>query len=122
MPLYDCGASDCGECALAFGPDRSKAIANYEQREKYFALIETARSTHTTPPCRVCLKAEHVGAFDPLNLFLAICPICCETANSPDGETGHVWEYDRSERGNVCQKCGIPEHADDGYISDRERI
>ena len=122
MPLYDCGAQGCEECQRAFGPDRSKAIANYERREKYFALIEVARSNHTCPPCRVCLSSEHVGVFDPLNLFLAICPECCGTANHPDGETGHVWEYDRSERGNVCQKCGVPEHSDDGHISDRERI
>ena len=36
MPIYDCGAPDCEECQRAFGPDRSKAIANYEARDRYY--------------------------------------------------------------------------------------
>ena len=32
MPVYDCGAPDCTECQRAFGPDRSRAIADYEAR------------------------------------------------------------------------------------------
>lgn len=32
MPVYDCGAPDCGECQRAFGPDRSVAITEYQDR------------------------------------------------------------------------------------------
>lgn len=39
MPLYDCGAPDCEECRKAFGSDRSKAIAEYEARERYYATL-----------------------------------------------------------------------------------
>lgn len=113
MPLYDCGAPDCEECQKAFGPNRSATIANYEAHERLYAI----------PPCRICGKRETVAVYDEKNLQNAICPECCEKgAEHADGETGHVWEYDRSERGQVCQKCGIPEHVDDGGISDRERI
>lgn len=34
MPIYDCGAPECEECKAAFGPDRSKAIAEYEARAR----------------------------------------------------------------------------------------
>jgi hypothetical protein len=123
MPAYDCGAADCGECQREFGPDRSAAIANYERREKHFALIETARKNHTSPPCRVCLSVDKVAVYDGANPFLTVCPDCCETGvEHADGEAGHVWVYERSERGNVCDKCGQIEHDDVGYISDRERI
>ena len=123
MPIYDCGAPDCDECQRAFGPDRSKAIELYRRRDKYYADIERARKAHTAPPCRVC-GGNDVGCYPADNLFMAICPNCCEKANHPDGETGHEFKYDRSERDTVCQKCGISEHYDptDGYISDRERI
>lgn len=36
MPLYDCGAPECEECQRAFGPDRSKAIANYQARDQRY--------------------------------------------------------------------------------------
>lgn len=39
MPLYDCGSPDCFECQRAFGPDRSKAIAKFKQREAYYAEL-----------------------------------------------------------------------------------
>ena len=39
MPLYDCGAPECEECQLTFGPDRSKAVANYKAREAYYATL-----------------------------------------------------------------------------------
>lgn len=42
MPVYDCGAPDCFECERAFGPDRSKAIANYEARQKAYAALAHA--------------------------------------------------------------------------------
>lgn len=40
MPVYDCGDAECTECQRAFGPDRSKAIANYERRAAYYATLE----------------------------------------------------------------------------------
>lgn len=40
MPVYDCGAADCAECQRAFGPDRSKAIANYEARAAAYAKLD----------------------------------------------------------------------------------
>jgi len=121
MPLYDCGAPDCEECQRAFGPDRSKAITVYEHRERHYAAIEKARKAHAPWPCRVCL--EPVAIYDQNNPFTAICPTCCEAgAEHADGEKGHVWEYERAERDNVCQKCGVTEHDDVGYISDYARI
>lgn len=124
MPLYDCGETDCGECQAAFGLDRSKAIANYEKRENYYAAVENARKNHSAPPCRVCLSVEKVCVYPLDEPFLAVCPDCCETALHSDGENGHVFEYDRSERDSICTKCGIREHYDptEGYISDYARI
>lgn len=43
MALYDCGNPDCVECQRQFGPDRSKAIAEFRAREAgYNAAL---------PPC-----------------------------------------------------------------------
>jgi hypothetical protein len=39
MPAYDCGDPECAECRRAFGPDRSKAIANYKAREAQYAAL-----------------------------------------------------------------------------------
>lgn len=39
MPVYDCGDEECEECQRAFGPDRSKAIANYKRREAAYASL-----------------------------------------------------------------------------------
>ena len=50
MPLYDCGAPDCEECQRAFGPDRSKAIANYHDRERAYAELERAANAKSLPP------------------------------------------------------------------------
>lgn len=51
MAAYDCGDKDCDECKRAFGPDRSKAIANYEARERFYAQLPQAAgqlpSTHS---------------------------------------------------------------------------
>lgn len=58
------------------------------------------------PLCRVCKKADPVLCF-PQDHTQTICPECCDKAEHSDGETGHVWKYDRGERGNVCDKCGI---------------
>lgn len=120
MPVYDCGVPECSECQTAFGPDRTAAIAKQEKREKYYAAIDLARKNHTSPPCRVCMGS--VAIYSAENLFDAICPDCCGTAIHSDGETGHEYKYERAKRDSVCQKCGVTEHDDDGYISDRERI
>lgn len=40
MPLYDCGERECAECQRAFGPNREKAIKNYEAREAFYAGLE----------------------------------------------------------------------------------
>lgn len=48
-PVYDCGAENCDECQRAFGPDRSKAIAEYESRDRYYASLPKVQpSTSTT--------------------------------------------------------------------------
>lgn len=47
MPIYDCGSPDCEECQKVFGPDRSKAVATYHARERYYARLATR--THTGP-------------------------------------------------------------------------
>lgn len=113
MPVYDCGNPTCEECERAFGPDRAGAIATYNAR-----LAATK-----IPPCRVCGSAKNVGMYHEQGPGETICPECCgKGAEHSDGETGHVWEYERFERDNVCQKCGVTEHDDEGYISDRERI
>lgn len=39
-PAYDCGDPECDECRSAFGPDRSRAIANHMRREQYYAQLE----------------------------------------------------------------------------------
>lgn len=39
MPLYDCGDSECRECQMAFGPNREKAIRNFEAREAAYSKL-----------------------------------------------------------------------------------
>jgi hypothetical protein len=36
----------------------------------------------------------------------AVCVGCCEGVEHSDGETGHVFEYERSERDWMCKHCG----------------
>ena len=43
MPVYDCGDPDCHECNVAFGHDRSKAIAAALAREAAYELLERKR-------------------------------------------------------------------------------
>lgn len=43
MPLYDCGDRECDECQRAFGPNREKAIRNFEAREIAYAALEKAQ-------------------------------------------------------------------------------
>ena len=78
------------------GPEWDKA------REAMDACVAGAKS----PPCRVCGKADPVIVY-PDDHAQTICPDCCGTAEHADGETGHVWEYDRWERDWVCVHCGI---------------
>jgi hypothetical protein len=59
------------------------------------------------PYCRVCGDIDEVICFPPANPAGAICPECCDKATHDDGETGHVWEYDRWERDHQCIHCGI---------------
>jgi len=40
MPLYDCGDKECQECQRAFGPNRDKAVRNFEAREAFYATLE----------------------------------------------------------------------------------
>lgn len=39
MPLYDCGDRECRECQIAFGPNREKAIRNFEAREIAYSML-----------------------------------------------------------------------------------
>ena len=41
MPLYDCGERECRECQIAFGPNREKAIRNFEAREIAYAKLSS---------------------------------------------------------------------------------
>ena len=59
-----------------------------------------------TPPCRVCGKTEWVASYREEAPKKAICIECCATAKHDDGETGHVFTYDPSERDRVCDHCG----------------
>ena len=58
------------------------------------------------PPCRGCGSAKQVASYPPGAPKMAICPDCCETAEHPDGETGHQFTYARYE-GHTCDYCGI---------------
>lgn len=60
------------------------------------------------PPCRVCGKSESVVCY-PDDHSQTVCPDCCDkvTEHPNDGESGHVWEYDRGEREDICKHCGI---------------
>lgn len=44
-PAYDCGAADCDECKRAFGPDRSAAVARFNEREIAYADKTRAERT-----------------------------------------------------------------------------
>lgn len=122
MPMYDCGAPDCEECQRAF-KDCTRAIENYRRREREYAALSKPMPVDPSLPCRVCGSKHDVICYGtPTD---TICPDCCATAEHADGETGHGFDYVRSERGHQCRYCGEDKHppaADDGYISDRARI
>jgi|GEM_PF-6882967 len=42
MPLYDCGERECEECQTAFGPNREKAIRNFEAMEIAYSMLSSA--------------------------------------------------------------------------------
>lgn len=57
------------------------------------------------PKCRIC--AGDVDGYPNDHPERAICVACCAAgAEHHDGETGHVWSYDRWERDSVCDHCG----------------
>lgn len=104
MPLYDCGDPDCEECERAF-KDRARAVENYHERERQYALLEKQMPKDETPPCRVCRSRHDVSCY-PDDHSKTICPECCgKGAEHADGETGHVFEYARGE-GWTCNYCG----------------
>ena len=74
----------------------------------------------TTPPCRVCGKTDPVMCYplDTAQHAQTICPDCCVNATHDDGETGHVFGYDREARETLCAKCGLPSNADPDYDAD----
>ncbi len=48
----------------------------------------------------------------------ALCPACCgKVADHGDGENGHQYEYERSERHYFCRYCGEP--ASDQWVAER---
>jgi hypothetical protein len=61
----------------------------------------------TSPPCHVCGKPDNVICY-PDDHSKAICPDCCGKS-----EDGHDFEYERTERGKVCTRCGIPRNSVD---------
>lgn len=70
------------------------------------------------PPCRVCGKTEPVLCY-PDDHSQTICPECCDKATHADDENGHIWYYDRDERQQVCDRCGIPKSCTK-YAFDRD--
>lgn len=60
-----------------------------------------------TPVCRICGQTEWLAAHHPEHPDRAVCITCCGAgAEHHDGETGHVWTYERAERDRVCDHCG----------------
>jgi hypothetical protein len=55
----------------------------------------------------VCGQSEDVACWPPEHPERTICVACCGAgAEHHDGETGHVFTYDRAERDRVCDHCG----------------
>lgn len=63
-------------------------------------------SEASAPVCRVCNKPVAVWRTEQPEQ--AICMDCCATAEHPDGETGHQFEYVRGERTYSCRYCAAP--------------
>lgn len=66
MPLYDCGDPDCLGCQIAFGPDRSAAIARHNAREGAMERIGNGPCDCCGRPmvnnwCQPCATAEKEG-------------------------------------------------------------
>jgi hypothetical protein len=57
MPLYDCGERQCDECQKAFGPNREKAIRNFEARETAYAMLSSAPPAETGAMSAVSVAA-----------------------------------------------------------------
>lgn len=69
-----------------------------------------------TPPCRICRNSDGVICY-PDDYSLTVCPVCCEKAEHPDGEIGHVWVHNPHIRGYECDKCGIDRNCTN-YLDD----
>lgn len=54
MPLYDCGERECQECQTAFGPNREKAIRNFEAREVAYAMLSNVPPAALGETTAVC--------------------------------------------------------------------
>ncbi len=56
-PIYDCGDPECSECEDAFGPNRSKAIADFNSRQRRYAKHTHVAGTthgHDIDECAFC--------------------------------------------------------------------
>jgi hypothetical protein len=71
-----------------------------------------SQETEASPACRVCHSNQHVICY-PNDHAQTICPECCAKAEHADGETGHYFVYERSERRHECRYCGIPRDCTD---------
>lgn len=81
-------------------------IANFRRLSSSPSSEEPAMKGET-PPCRVCGDAANVACYPSDHLEHTICVTCCEAgAEHHDGETGHGFDYDRTERDRVCRYCG----------------
>lgn len=59
------------------------------------------------PPCRICGKNENVAVYREEDPSQTVCTECCDKAEHADGETGHMFPYERGS-GFECKYCGIP--------------
>jgi hypothetical protein len=64
----------------------------------------------------VCGKPEQIICY-PDDDALAICPICCESAEHHKEEFGHTFSYAQGE-GWTCDYCGIDRNETDYEESD----
>lgn len=91
------------ECFLVCGDDDLGAVVAMLQSK----ITPAADVAKPTPPCRACGTTAEVICYSEANPQTAVCPDCCDTAEHADGETGHQFTHDPSERDWVCNYCGI---------------
>lgn len=70
--------------------------------------------------CCVCLSNKDVIIYDveTKSGTFTYCPTCCGKTQKPNGEEGHEFEYDRSERGRYCVWCSEPVPLDYYYYDE----